>query len=217
MTNQQFDLDAVSATPRAEDVAALGAGDRHLRAEAAASVAPGWLRVAYIAALDEAHRTHPCPVTGRPYWVGCVHPGGRVGSCHSERRADAVLAVRDTELERLRAQNRQLVAQLAKQGTRSGDDCGLGKSDDAEDLAAADNPTQLRWGPDDVLWGDDDTIIVMMSGPLGEPYWLELGEERAAALRQHLTGPGQEDTANGPTTALTDTQNIGRKSSDSQQ
>lgn len=70
---------------------------------------PDTLRAAYIAALDEAHQTHPCPATGRPYWLGCVHydDAGRmegVGSCHSGRRADAVLAVRDEEMERLRAE-----------------------------------------------------------------------------------------------------------------
>jgi hypothetical protein len=58
-----------------------------------------------------------------------------------------------------------------------------------ENLAAADNPTPLRWGLDDVLWGDDDSVIVLMSGPDLEPYWLELDQERAAVLRQNLAGP----------------------------
>lgn len=62
------------------------------------------LRAALVAALDEAHQTYPCPVTGRPYWTSCVHPDGSVGSCHSERRADAVLAVRDAELDAVRAE-----------------------------------------------------------------------------------------------------------------
>lgn len=70
------------------------------------------LRAAYIEALDNAHETHPCPVTGRPYWSGCVHrEAGRVagvGSCHSERRADAVLAVRDVEVARLVARVAEL-------------------------------------------------------------------------------------------------------------
>lgn len=66
------------------------------------------LRAEYIAALDEAHQTHPCPVLGDRTWSGCVHydEAGRVvgvGACHSERRADAVLAVRDAEMEALRA------------------------------------------------------------------------------------------------------------------
>lgn len=69
------------------------------------------LRAAFVAALETAHETHPCPVTGRPYWTGCVHPDGRVGSCHSGRRADAVLAVRDVELERLRSRVAELEAE----------------------------------------------------------------------------------------------------------
>lgn len=62
-----------------------------------------------------------------------------------------------------------------------------------EDLAAADNPTPLRWGLNDVLWGDDDTVTVLLSGPGGEPYWLELDLERAAVLRQDLAGPPAEE------------------------
>ncbi|MDX2846416.1 hypothetical protein PV377_47245 [Streptomyces ipomoeae] len=40
----------------------------------------------------------------------------------------------------------------------------------AEALASTDDPTRLRWGLDDVMWGDDDSVIVMMSGPDREPY-----------------------------------------------
>ncbi|MFD9248472.1 hypothetical protein [Streptomyces bottropensis] len=58
-----------------------------------------------------------------------------------------------------------------------------------EDLAAADDPTQLRWGLNDVMWGDDDTVTVLLSGPEREPYWLELDPERAAVLREDLAGP----------------------------
>ena len=61
-----------------------------------------------------------------------------------------------------------------------------------EDLADADDPTRLRWGLNDVLWGDDDTVIVLLSGPDREPYWLELDPERAAVLRQDLAGPDGE-------------------------
>lgn len=50
-------------------------------------------------------------------------------------------------------------------------------------------PVQLRWGLDDVMWGDDDSVIVLLSGPDREPYWLELDQERAAVLRQNLAGP----------------------------
>lgn len=61
-----------------------------------------------------------------------------------------------------------------------------------EDLASADNPTPLRWGLNDVLYGDDDTTTVLLSGPAGEPYWLELDPERAAVLRDDLAGPVRE-------------------------
>jgi hypothetical protein len=55
--------------------------------------------------------------------------------------------------------------------------------------AAAQDPTPLRWGLNDVLWGDDDTVTVLLSGPAGEPYWLELDPERAGVLREDLAGP----------------------------
>ncbi|WP_328545383.1 hypothetical protein [Streptomyces europaeiscabiei] len=64
-----------------------------------------------------------------------------------------------------------------------------GITEAATDIAAADNPTHLRWGLNDVQWGDDDSVIVMLSGPDLEPYWLELDVERAAVLRQDLAGP----------------------------
>lgn len=50
-------------------------------------------------------------------------------------------------------------------------------------------PIQLRWGLDDVQWGDDDSVTLLLSGPDGEPYSLELEATRAAALRQNLAGP----------------------------
>jgi hypothetical protein len=61
-------------------------------------------------------------------------------------------------------------------------------------IADAPNPTQLRWGLNDVMWGDDDSVIVLLSGPDGEPYWLELDKERAAVLRQDLAGPDGAQT-----------------------
>lgn len=51
-------------------------------------------------------------------------------------------------------------------------------------------PVQLRWGLNDVMYGDDDATTVMLSGPDGEPYWLELDPGRAAVLREDLVGPG---------------------------
>lgn len=50
-------------------------------------------------------------------------------------------------------------------------------------------PTLLRWGLDDLEYGDDGSVTVLLSGPAGEPYWLELEPERAAALRDSLAGP----------------------------
>ncbi|MFG2899543.1 hypothetical protein ACGFZH_20980 [Streptomyces zaomyceticus] len=58
----------------------------------------------------------------------------------------------------------------------------------ASDPTRADDPIPLRWGLDDVLHGDDDTVTVCLSGPAPrrEPYALELGPERAQALRAAL-------------------------------
>lgn len=50
-------------------------------------------------------------------------------------------------------------------------------------------PVQLRWGLDDVMYGDDDTTTLLLSGPGREPYWVELDPERTAALRDALAGP----------------------------
>ncbi|NGO69162.1 hypothetical protein [Streptomyces boncukensis] len=230
------------------------------------------LRARYIAALKGAHRTHPCPVLGHTYWSGCVHydASGRfagVGSCHTARRADAVLAVRDEEMEELRA---ELVAELAQhqftlrqrnarsvrllqlrdlavQGdvealTTAAQDLGAasvadhrpgdGEQDqlaaelaarptraevlrEAADVIDADSsisaavhataalrrlaladeaqadagPTPLRWGLDDIEYGDDDSVTVLLSGPAGEPYVLELSSDRAVILSDDLAGP----------------------------
>lgn len=56
-------------------------------------------------------------------------------------------------------------------------------------------PTLLRWGLDDLEYGDDGSVTVLLSGPAGEPYWLELEPERAAALRDGLAGPDGEEPA----------------------
>lgn len=57
------------------------------------------------------------------------------------------------------------------------------------DPTIADDPTPLRWGLGDVLYGDDGTITVCMSGPDREPYWLELDPDQAAVLDEYLAGP----------------------------
>lgn len=53
-------------------------------------------------------------------------------------------------------------------------------------------PTPLRWGLDDTEYGDDDSVTVLLFGPRGEPYVLELDADRAAALRDNLSGPDDE-------------------------
>lgn len=109
---------------------------------------------------------------------------------HAREDVPALLA----EVRRLRQQRRFLLDQIAKKDAASGaGDRALAEFLGAgPDIAAADNPTPLRWGLNDVLWGDDDTIIVLLSGPQGEPYWLELDPERAAALREDLAGSAAE-------------------------
>lgn len=62
----------------------------------------------------------------------------------------------------------------------------------AEELADATAPVQLRWGLDDVEYGDDDSVTVMLSDPARKPYWLELDAERAAVLRANLAGPEEQ-------------------------
>ena len=70
------------------------------------------------------------------------------------------------------------------------------------DPTTADDPTPLRWGLGDVLHGDDDTVIVCLSGPAPDraPYWLELDAERAAALRDDLAAPAAGQPAEAHTT-----------------
>lgn len=60
-----------------------------------------------------------------------------------------------------------------------------------DDNDAETEPVPLRWGLDDVMYGDDDTTTLLLSGPDREPYWLELDPERTAALQDCLTGPGE--------------------------
>lgn len=69
---------------------------------------------------------------------------------------------------------------------------GVEPAPTAEELADATDPTLLRWGPDDVEYGDDDTITVMLSDLARKPYWLELDQELAAVLRANLVGPDGE-------------------------
>lgn len=93
-----------------------------------------------------------------------------------------------------------LTASHSPAGDRDGETGAEGAAgrvgDSVHPIADADNPTHLRWGLDDVLWGDDDSVIVLLSGPDLAPYWLELDPERAAVLRSNLAGPeGEEQPA----------------------
>lgn len=51
------------------------------------------------------------------------------------------------------------------------------------------DPVPLRWGLNDVEWADDDNVFVLLSGPAGEPYSLELEPSQAAVLRVDMAGP----------------------------
>lgn len=64
-------------------------------------------------------------------------------------------------------------------------------------VAEEESPVQLRWGLDDVMYGDDDTTTLMLSDEELRPYWLELGPERAAALRLTLGGYNTAEAAPG--------------------
>lgn len=68
-------------------------------------------------------------------------------------------------------------------------------AEEAPGATDGQEPTLLRWGLDDLEYGDDGSVTVLLSGPAGEPYWLELEPERAAALRDGLAGPDGEESA----------------------
>jgi len=85
------------------------------------------------------------------------------------------------------------VAQLTEMLT-SQTGCTCHAPADIQTSAAASEPTPLRWGLDDIEYGDDDTTTVMLSGPHREPYYLDLDQERANALRDALAGPESADT-----------------------
>ncbi|WP_020116779.1 hypothetical protein [Streptomyces canus] len=101
-------------------------------------------------------------------WINCYSP---LSEQEALEDAEAVLG---EDVPALVAEVRRLRAELEQR---------------TEDLASAENPTRLRWGLNDVMWGDDDSVIVLLSGPEGEPYWLELEASRAAVLREDLAGP----------------------------
>lgn len=65
---------------------------------------------------------------------------------------------------------------------------------DEQPTTPTTDPTPLRWGLDDIEHGDDDTTTVLLSGPDGRPYWLELNPERANALREALAETDEQPT-----------------------
>ena len=81
------------------------------------------------------------------------------------------------------SQPNQIAASLARDGFTPAEIANMAGPDFQPE------PIRLRWGLDDVEYGDDDTVTLLLSGPDGEPYLLELEPERAAVLRQNLAGP----------------------------
>lgn len=69
------------------------------------------LRARLIEALDTAHKTQPC-TCGSTYWSSCGHRGA---PSHSERRADAVLAVLGDDRGEQLEQARRIAAELEQQ------------------------------------------------------------------------------------------------------
>ncbi|MHB9861916.1 hypothetical protein [Streptomyces sp. YIM S03343] len=50
-------------------------------------------------------------------------------------------------------------------------------------------PIQLHWNLYDVMYGDGDNALVLLSDAHLNPYFLELTANQAAALRRALAGP----------------------------
>ena len=64
-------------------------------------------------------------------------------------------------------------------------------ADEADQAAGPAVPTPLRWGLDDVELGDYGSVTLMLSGPHGEPYVLDLDPARAVALSVPITEHAQ--------------------------
>lgn len=73
---------------------------------------------------------------------------------------------------------------------------------DADEMPT--EPAALRWGLDDVEYGDDGDTVVLLSDTDGRPYTLTLGTDRAAALRETLAGPAAPEQAAPGRRILTD-------------
>ncbi|MFJ6615432.1 hypothetical protein ACIQPT_34730 [Streptomyces sp. NPDC091289] len=115
-----------------------------------------------------------------------VHGAAGVWSEPGEERERDAWVERQTNRHALAVARQLLGASVCPEcgtsGACNGGPCPLTAAD--EEL----EPVQLRWGLDDVMYGDDDTTTVLLSGPGREPYWVELDPERTAALRDALAG-----------------------------
>ncbi|ACX71171.1 hypothetical protein pZL12.94 [Streptomyces phage ZL12] len=111
-------------------------------------------------------------------WMALMHPG--VGLALAAWLESAAERLGDTEASLATLLDPPALA-VAQQL--------LGTSTAAAPAVDEQEPVQLRWGLDDVMYGDDDTTTVLLSGPGREPYWVELDPERTAALREALAGP----------------------------
>ena len=100
------------------------------------------------------------------------------------RRLGAELAARPSRAEVLR----EAAEELEEQGHLFAADELRGMADEAEQDDGPVEPVVLRWGLDDGLIGDDGSVTLLLSGPRGEPYTLDLDPARAAALLACLAG-----------------------------
>lgn len=192
MTDQLRDLDEIDvlaarlyeyATPTdagwdvlaGEDVPALVADVRRLRAQVAAEQAQH--------AFTLRQRNNR---SERLNYLRDIAKSGQTELLIEEALNTMAASVTD----HLPADTNEMAASLRRDGF--GDDEIADMLGPGVTAGEAPEPTPLRWGLDDVMWGDDDTITVLLSGPDREPYWLELDPARAAILRRNLAGPDGE-------------------------
>ncbi|MFK0018259.1 hypothetical protein [Streptomyces sp. NPDC090798] len=146
------------------------------------------LRAAFVAALSTAHKTQPCSC-GSEIWSSCYHPD-RPGRTHSERRADAVLAVRDAEVERLQARIAELEAERHTTNEAL---------DDAVQALRGDRPEPAK-GPSAAESADRLTAFFAPVASLREEPVAEAATPRMQAMRALLDGQraAVEDPHDGP-------------------